>query len=60
MINRECPKCGDSLARVRHNPALDEMELECALCRYEWRLKPLDKLTAEDRYRAEMGKGTEQ
>lgn len=47
MLNRECPKCGDILGTVRHNRVLDQMQLECRICKYEWTLKPLDVLRAD-------------
>ena len=60
-INRECPKCGHAESRVRHNRVLDEMEMECPLCRYDWRLKPLDVLRADkERQRASQGERDEQ
>lgn len=46
-INRECPKCGEMNALVRHNRVLDELEMACILCTYEWRLKPIDSLRAD-------------
>jgi hypothetical protein len=53
-INRECPKCGELNAHVRHNCVIDELELSCGVCRYEWRLKPLDVLRADkERQRSE-------
>lgn len=46
-LNRECPKCGELNGRVRHNRVLDQMELECDTCGYEWKLKPIDVLRAD-------------
>lgn len=57
MINRECPKCGDTMSSVRYNQVMDHMQLECRLCKYEWTLKPLDVIRAdEERQRATSGK----
>jgi Zn ribbon nucleic-acid-binding protein len=54
-INRECPKCGDDRSTVWHNTSMDQLELKCILCRYEWTSKPLDVLRA-DKERTAAGK----
>lgn len=56
MINRECPKCGQLEALVRHNRVLEQMEMECTLCKYEWTLKPLDVLRADREQQLALGK----
>lgn len=56
MLNRECPKCGDMLGSVRHNRVLDQMQLECRICKYEWTLKPLDVIRADREKQAAQGK----
>jgi hypothetical protein len=57
-INRECPKCGEMNARVRHCRALEQMELTCLLCKYEWQLKPLDVLRADKECQAATAQET--
>jgi hypothetical protein len=52
-INRECPKCAHGDARVNYCRPLDQLELTCNVCGYEWKAKPVDVLQA-DKERARM------
>lgn len=59
MINRECPKCGQMNAAVKHDAALEEMNLECMLCGYKWKLKPLDKIREDHERRRALSASAE-
>lgn len=59
MINRECTKCGQMNAAVKHNAALEQLELECMLCGYKWTTKPLDIVRADWDKRRALGKDGE-
>jgi hypothetical protein len=58
VINRECPKCGQMNASVKHDSALEQLNLECVLCGYKWTAKPLDAIRADhERRLAEIKRG---